>query len=251
MPKSFPLGYCQIVQMWCRLGDSNTRPTHYECVALPAELRRPGCTRDSAKAVRSAAENTHPRPAPQPRNGPSTTGTPGAAVGRRFAARDCASTSPYVPKPVCPWRRIRAAREHDVETADPQGRLALHRHGCRGERARFRPLRLAGLGSCAGDAWVVAFFRDPERVAPPGDNLILSPADGRLLPVARAAPPAGAGAGDPGPDPAFHFHECFQRPREPEPGQRARSRPLPIGPANSSMPPSTRRASTMSAVDRS
>src|SRR6476659_448119 len=25
---------------WCRLGDSNTRPTHYECVALPAELRR-------------------------------------------------------------------------------------------------------------------------------------------------------------------------------------------------------------------
>ena len=25
---------------WCRLGDSNTRPTHYECAALPAELRR-------------------------------------------------------------------------------------------------------------------------------------------------------------------------------------------------------------------
>jgi hypothetical protein len=26
---------------WCRLGDSNTRPPHYECGALPAELRRP------------------------------------------------------------------------------------------------------------------------------------------------------------------------------------------------------------------
>ena len=26
---------------WRRLGDSNTRPTHYECAALPAELRRP------------------------------------------------------------------------------------------------------------------------------------------------------------------------------------------------------------------
>ena len=25
---------------WCRQGDSNTRPTHYECVALPAELCR-------------------------------------------------------------------------------------------------------------------------------------------------------------------------------------------------------------------
>ena len=27
---------------WCRLRDSNTRPSHYECDALPAELRRPG-----------------------------------------------------------------------------------------------------------------------------------------------------------------------------------------------------------------
>jgi integrase len=26
---------------WSRLGESNPRPTHYECVALPAELRRP------------------------------------------------------------------------------------------------------------------------------------------------------------------------------------------------------------------
>ena len=25
---------------WCRLGDSNARPTHYECVALPTELNR-------------------------------------------------------------------------------------------------------------------------------------------------------------------------------------------------------------------
>jgi phosphatidylserine decarboxylase len=44
-------------------------------------------------------------------------------------------------------------------------------------------------------AWIVAFFRDPERVAPPGDNLILSPADGRLLTVAQAAPPAELGLG--------------------------------------------------------
>ena len=25
---------------WCRLVDSNYRPTHYECVALPTELNR-------------------------------------------------------------------------------------------------------------------------------------------------------------------------------------------------------------------
>lgn len=44
--------------------------------------------------------------------------------------------------------------------------------------------------------WVVAFFRDPERTAPPGERLILSPADGRLLPVVAAVPPAELGLGD-------------------------------------------------------
>jgi phosphatidylserine decarboxylase len=37
--------------------------------------------------------------------------------------------------------------------------------------------------------WCVAFFRDPERTPPPGDNLIVSPADGVLLPVVEAPPP--------------------------------------------------------------
>ena len=30
----------KIGKKWCRLGDLNTRPTHYECVALPTELKR-------------------------------------------------------------------------------------------------------------------------------------------------------------------------------------------------------------------
>jgi len=38
--------------------------------------------------------------------------------------------------------------------------------------------------------WVIAFFRDPARRGPEGRGLILSPADGVLLPVAEAPPPA-------------------------------------------------------------
>ncbi len=44
--------------------------------------------------------------------------------------------------------------------------------------------------------WCVAFFRDPERTTPPGDDLVICPADGKLLPVVEAAPPAELGMGD-------------------------------------------------------
>jgi phosphatidylserine decarboxylase len=43
--------------------------------------------------------------------------------------------------------------------------------------------------------WVVAFFRDPERTPPAAENLILSPADGKMLPLVEAAPPAELGLG--------------------------------------------------------
>lgn len=38
--------------------------------------------------------------------------------------------------------------------------------------------------------WCVAFFRDPERNTPDGPGLIICPADGKLLPIIEAVPPA-------------------------------------------------------------
>ena len=44
--------------------------------------------------------------------------------------------------------------------------------------------------------WCVAFFRDPERQTPDAPGLIISPADGKLLPAVEAVPPAELGMGD-------------------------------------------------------
>jgi phosphatidylserine decarboxylase len=52
-----------------------------------------------------------------------------------------------------------------------------------------------GLIAMPFTLWVVSFFRDPDRVAPAGPGLIVSPADGILLPVVEAPPPAELGLG--------------------------------------------------------
>jgi phosphatidylserine decarboxylase len=44
--------------------------------------------------------------------------------------------------------------------------------------------------------WCIAFFRDPERKVPQGAGLIICPADGKLLPIVDAVPPAELGMGE-------------------------------------------------------
>lgn len=44
--------------------------------------------------------------------------------------------------------------------------------------------------------WCVAFFRDPDRQTPQGPGLIISPADGKLLPIVETPPPPELGLGD-------------------------------------------------------
>jgi phosphatidylserine decarboxylase len=43
--------------------------------------------------------------------------------------------------------------------------------------------------------WCIAFFRDPDRTVPDGDGLIVSPADGVMLPIVAATPPPELGMG--------------------------------------------------------
>lgn len=44
-------------------------------------------------------------------------------------------------------------------------------------------------------AWCAYFFRDPERVTPLDDTLVISPADGRISAIVTAPPPAELGLG--------------------------------------------------------
>ncbi len=53
----------------------------------------------------------------------------------------------------------------------------------------------AALAFAPVTIWCIAFFRDPERTPPPGENLLVSPADGVLLPITQAVPPEELGLG--------------------------------------------------------
>lgn len=81
-------------------------------------------------------------------------------------------------------------------------RIPIHREGwpyiavaVAADLLAFALLPWLGLVLLPIAIWVVAFFRDPERIAPPGEKAVLSPADGKLLPIVEAAPPAELGLG--------------------------------------------------------
>ena len=57
----------------------------------------------------------------------------------------------------------------------------------------FAPLFLLGL---LFTTWMAYFFRDPPRVTPQGDDLVVSPADGVIQAITARRPPPELGLGD-------------------------------------------------------
>lgn len=55
---------------------------------------------------------------------------------------------------------------------------------------------LAGIAFAPLSLWCVAFFRDPERWPPQGEERLVSPADGVLLPIIESVPPTELGLGE-------------------------------------------------------
>jgi phosphatidylserine decarboxylase len=54
---------------------------------------------------------------------------------------------------------------------------------------------LVGVAGLAVTVWVYYFFRDPPRVTPSREGLVVSPADGEVSMIAPAVPPAGLNLG--------------------------------------------------------
>ncbi|URK88146.1 phosphatidylserine decarboxylase [Rhizobium sp. RCAM05350] len=96
-------------------------------------------------------------------------------------------------------------------------------------------------------AWCAYFFHDPERMTPLDDDLVISPADGRVSSIAMMTPPEELGLGTVPMLRITVFMNVFNCHvnRAPVRGQSAGS---PTVPANSSMPNWTRQATRTSAT---
>ncbi len=104
----------------------------------------------------------------------------------------------------------------------PRG-LSVRRRLCARERSSCSGCgrRSAGSARCA-TLWCAYFFRDPPRVTPVRDGLVVAPADGRVSQIANAVPPQRARPRRPAAAAHLDLHERVRLPREPQPGRRPR-----------------------------
>ena len=131
---------------------------------------------------------------------------------------------------------------------DPSAWLSVHRRLCACEPLLFWIWPPLGWLGTVATLWCAYFFRDPPRVTPVRDGIVVAPADGRVSQIANAVPPAGTWPWRTAAAAHFDLHECVRLPRQPQPGFAAASSASSIAPANFSAPISTRRARTTSAT---
>ncbi|NHN92021.1 phosphatidylserine decarboxylase [Acetobacter sicerae] len=65
-----------------------------------------------------------------------------------------------------------------------------------GRRFRCPALKTVGTASGLFFGFCLYFFRDPERIAPAREGLVLAPADGRIVSIEKIAPPVELGMGE-------------------------------------------------------
>ncbi len=97
-------------------------------------------------------------------------------------------------------------------------------------------------------AWCAYFFRDPQRVTPLDDRLVISPADGVVSAVGQAVPPRELGLGLRRDAAHLGVHERLFGACEPLAGARQDHARSSIVLASFSTPSSTRRAPRTSAT---
>lgn len=101
------------------------------------------------------------------------------------------------------WRNANHAHRIAETPGEQLLRIPIHRDGWRFiapaaliNAALFWLFWPVGVACLPFSIWCVFFFRDPDRVTPAGKGLIVSPADGKLLPIVSAVPPPELGMGD-------------------------------------------------------